>query len=468
MSKTWRRWTAVAALLLVTAGTAVAASLPDFTGIVEKNGPAVVNVQAVITQPGGSLPAGAQGMPPEFFRFFGIPMPQQPGAGEEMSLGSGFIISSDGYILTNNHVVAHASKVTVKLSDRRDYTAKVVGADPSYDIALLKIDARNLPTVSIGDSNTLKAGQWVVAIGSPYGLSHTVTAGIVSAVGRSLAPMNDQPYVPFIQTDVPINRGNSGGPLFNLDGQVVGINSQIFSNSGGYMGLSFAIPINVAMNAVQQLKTKGYVTRGMIGVVVQALSQNLAKSMKLGSESGALVTTIEPGSPAEKAGVHVGDLITAFNGQPVYTSSDLPPMVGLAPIGSTVKLSVLRDGKPLTLDVKIEAAPRNAADLAAVQSRAESGNDLGLVVENITPKQRQQLGLKSDEGVLITSVLSQAAMQAGLQPGDVILMVGQRSVGSAKAFDQALRGYKPGDDVMLLVRRDKITQFVAIPVPKQG
>ena len=467
MSRTWKRWTAVAALLLVTAGTAAAASLPDFTGIVEKNGPAVVNVQAVISQPGGSMPGGPQGMPPEFFRFFGIPMPrQQPGAGEEMSLGSGFIISSDGYILTNNHVVANASKVTVKLSDRRDYTAKVVGTDPSYDIALLKIDAKNLPTVSIGDSNTLKAGQWVLAIGSPYGLSHTVTAGIVSAVGRSLG--RDQPYVPFIQTDVPINRGNSGGPLFNLDGQVVGINSQIYSNSGGYMGLSFAIPIDIAMNAVQQLKTKGYVSRGMIGVEVQPLTSALAKSLKLDSESGALVATIVPGSPAEKAGVHVRDLITAFNGQPVYGAADLPPMVGLAPVGSTAKLTVLRDGKPLTLDVKIAAAPRNAADLAAVQSRAESGNNLGLVVENITPPQRQQFGLKSDEGVLITSVLGNAAMQAGLQPGDVILMVGQRSVGSAKAFDQALRDYKPGDDVMLLVRRDKVTQFVAIPMPKQG
>ena len=467
MSKTSKRWTAVAALLLVTA-SAAAASLPDFTGIVEKNGPAVVNVQAVITQPEGAMPAGAQGMPPDFFRFFGIPMPrQQPGAGEEMSLGSGFIISSDGYILTNNHVVAHASKVTVKLSDRRDYTAKVVGADPSYDIALLKIDAKNLPTVSIGDSNTLKAGQWVLAIGSPYGLSHTVTAGIVSAVGRSLGN-SDQPYVPFIQTDVPINRGNSGGPLFNLDGQVVGINSQIFSNSGGYMGLSFAIPIDVAMNAVQQLKAKGYVSRGMIGVEVQPLTSALAKSLKLESESGALVATIVPGSPAEKAGVHVRDLITAFNGQPVYGASDLPPMVGLAPIGSTARLSVLRDGKPLTLDVKIEAAPRNAADLAAVQGRAESGNNLGLVVENITPQQRSQLGLKNGEGVLITRVLGPAAMQAGLQPGDVILMVGQRSVGSAKAFDQALQGYKPGDDVMLLVRRDNVTQFIAIPVPKPG
>lgn len=466
MSKTWKRWTVVAALLLVTAGAA-AASLPDFTGIVEKNGPAVVNVQAVITQPGGSMPAGAQGMPPDFFRFFGIPMPQQPGAGEEMSLGSGFIISSDGYILTNNHVVAHASKVTVKLSDRRDYTAKVVGADPSYDIALLKIDAKNLPTVSIGDSNTLKAGQWVLAIGSPYGLSHTVTAGIVSAVGRSLGN-SDQPYVPFIQTDVPINRGNSGGPLFNLDGQVVGINSQIFSNSGGYMGLSFAIPIDVAMNAVQQLKAKGYVSHGIIGVYVQPLTQSLAKSLKLDSESGALVAKLVPGGAAEKAGVHVGDLITAFNGQPVYSSSDLPPMVGLAPIGSTVKLSVLRDGKPLTLNVRIEAAPRNAADLAAVQGRAESGNNLGLVVENITQEQRSQLGLKNGEGVLITRVLGPAAMQAGLHAGDVILMVGQRPVGSAKAFDQALQGYKPGDDVMLLVRRDNVTQFIAIPVPKQG
>ncbi len=467
MSKTWKRLAAMAVLLLATAGAAAAASLPDFTGIVQQNGPAVVNVQAVISQPEGSMPAGAQGMPPDFFRFFGIPMPrQQPGAGEEMSLGSGFIISSDGYILTNNHVVAHASKVTVKLSDRRDYTAKVVGTDPSYDIALLKIDAKNLPTVSIGDSNTLKAGQWVLAIGSPYGLSHTVTAGIVSAVGRSLG--TDQPYVPFIQTDVPINRGNSGGPLFNLDGQVVGINSQIFSNSGGYMGLSFAIPIDVAMNAVQQIKAKGYVSHGIIGVFVQPLTRSLAKSLKLDSESGALVAKLVAGGAAEKAGVHVGDLITAFNGQPVYSSSDLPPMVGLAPIGSIAKLTVLRDGKPRTLDVRIEAAPRNAADLAAVQGRAESGNNLGLVVENITQEQRSQLGLKNGEGVLITRVLGPAAVQAGLHAGDVILMVGQRPVGSAKAFDQALQGYRPGDDVMLLVRRDNLTQFIAIPVPKQG
>ncbi|HET6906224.1 MAG TPA: DegQ family serine endoprotease [Rhodanobacteraceae bacterium] len=458
-------------LLFSTATLAATSQLPDFTSIVQKYGPAVVNVRAHYDHaselsggPDTGLPDDQQ-MPDIFRKFFGVPVPPQgPDNGAE-SLGSGFIISADGYILTNNHVVANADTVTVRLSDRRELTAKVVGTDPQYDIALLKVNAKDLPVVTIGDSHTLKPGQWVVAIGSPFGFDHSVTQGVVSAIGRTFGAA-DQQYVPFIQTDVPINRGNSGGPLFNLDGQVVGINSQIFSSTGGYQGISFSIPIDIAMNAVQQLKTKGYVTRGMIGVQIQDVTAEIAKAqnLKLSSPRGALVASVTPGSGAEKAGIQVGDVILAYDGHPVDTASDLPPMVGATTPGSEAALQISRDGKLMNVKVKVGELPRNGVASAGTPERA--GGSLGLAVQTITPPMRQQLGLKEKGGVVISDVTG-AAEQAGLQPGDVILRVGSQAIDSVAQFKSATAKVKPGDTVLLLVSRDGASRFVAITVPKK-
>ena len=338
----------------VTPAPQLVVGLPDFTHLVDEVGPAVVSVEAEIgSKPRvapqrGIAPGQSPQMPdddqiPEFFRRFfgpgGMPMPGQPGQPDArprgVSQGTGFIISSDGYVLTNHHVIDGADSVRIRLADRREFTAKVVGSDEQSDVALLKIAATGLPSLRIGDSKTLKSGQWVVAIGSPFGLDHSVTAGIVSAVGRA-NPYADQRYVPFIQTDVAINRGNSGGPLLDTRGQVVGINSQIFSNSGGYMGVSFAIPIDVAMNAVEQLKATGKVTRGQLGVQIQPMSREAAKALGLSGPSGALVAGVEPGSAAQKAGIQRQDVISRVNGQPINDSSDLPPIIGAMAPGTKV------------------------------------------------------------------------------------------------------------------------------------
>ena len=335
-------------------------------------------------------------------------------------------------MLTNNHVVGDADQVTVRLSDRRELDAKVIGTDEQTDIALLKIDANNLPVVSIGDSTLLKPGQWVVAVGSPFGMDHTVTHGIVSAVGRGYD--RSQQYVPFIQTDVPINPGNSGGPLFNLDGQVVGINSQIFSNTGGYMGVSFAIPISVAMNTVGQLKENGHVSRGMIGVQIQNVDRDSAKALGLPRSGGALVNNVSPGGAAEKAGVKVGDVILGFDGSEVVSSSDLPPMVGLTPPGTKAELEIFRNGKTMKVPVVVGELPQDASSgRQRSDRRPRPRNKLGIVVEDLTAEQRQQLGLK-DEGVVITRIAGAAARRAALQPGDVVLMIGRKSVKSAADF----------------------------------
>ncbi len=449
-------------------GVASAAELPDFTTLVEKNAPAIVNVRASTTpksDPRTQTPDSQQQqeIPEIFRRFFGpIPRGQQPD-GERQSAGSGFIISSDGYILTNNHVVDGADQVTVRLSDRRELDAKVVGTDEQTDIALLKIDAKNLPVVTIGDSTLLKPGQWVVAVGSPFGMDHTVTHGIVSAVGRGYD--RSQQYVPFIQTDVPINPGNSGGPLFNLDGQVVGINSQIFSNTGGYMGVSFAIPISVAMNTMKQLKENGHVSRGMIGVQIQNVDRDSAKALGLPRSGGALVNNVSAGSASEKAGVKVGDVILAFDGSEVVSSSDLPPLVGLTPPGTKSKLTVFRSGKTLDIPITVGELPQDAAAIASAQPKAHSSNKLGIVVDDLSGDQRKQAGLKN-EGVVISRVDGSAARRAALQPGDVVLMVGRQSIASADAFNTAVKQLKGGDSVMLLIRRNDVSSFVALNVPE--
>ena len=457
--------------------------LPDFTRLVDQVGPAVVSVQAEIgAKAQAAVPQrGEQQMPddeevPEFFRrFFGPGMtPGQPGMPGQpnarprgVSQGTGFIISADGYVLTNHHVVDGADTVRIRMADRRELVAKVVGSDEQSDVALLKIDAAGLPTLRIGDSRTLKSGQWVVAIGSPFGLDHSVTAGIVSAVGRA-NPYADQRYVPFIQTDVAINRGNSGGPLIDTRGQVVGINSQIFSNSGGYMGVSFAIPIDVAMNAVQQLKATGKVTRGQLGVQIQAMTRDAAKALGLGDANGALVARVEPGSPAERAGILRQDVIRSINGQQVYESSDLPPIVGAMPPGTRVSIELVRDGKPRTVTATLNqlseatAGPVVGDDGAPRPAAAAQANALGIVGEDLDPQQRSRLGLQAGEGVLVARVEGVAAREAGLRPGDVILAVGRNDVSSAARLNAQLRAAGAGKPVMLLVRRGGGTQYLTI------
>lgn len=467
------------------------AGLPDFTRLVEDVGPGVVNVEAQVG--GGARRTAQQQMPdndqiPEIFRRFfgpGMPFPGAPGApgtpdGQQaqprgVSLGTGFIISADGYVLTNAHVVEGADKVTVKLSDRRELTAKVIGSDQQSDVALLKVQASGLPALRLGDSKTLKPGQWVVAIGSPFGLDHSVTAGIVSAVGRS-NPYADQRYVPFIQTDVAINRGNSGGPLLDTRGQVVGINSQIFSNSGGYMGVSFAIPIDTAMGAVNQLKATGRVQRGQLGVAVGAITADTARGFNLPDTRGALVSDVQQGSAAEKAGVRRGDVIRSVDGSAISQSSDLPPIVGAMAPGTRVTLGVLRDGREqeigVTLsqlnDTGVAGVPQfGQDDGSAAPSPARAANRLGLIGQDLDADDRQQMDLRKDEGVGVARVQGLAAREAGIQPGDVILAVGRNTVGSVAALDRALGGLRKGETVMLLVRRGGASQYVAV-TPRAG
>ncbi|WP_045767852.1 DegQ family serine endoprotease [Xanthomonas albilineans] len=461
------------------------AGLPDFTRLVEQAGPAVVNVESTISRRAAAARSNG-GMPdddqiPEFFRRFfgpdGMPgMPAQPrgrapddddGAPAGRSMGSGFIISPDGYVLTNHHVIDGASEVKVKLTDRREFTAKVVGSDQQYDVALLKIDGKNLPTARIGDSNLLKSGQWVVAIGSPFGLDHSVTAGIVSATGRS-NPYADQRYVPFIQTDVAINQGNSGGPLLNTRGEVVGINSQIFSASGGYMGISLAIPIDLAMSAVEQIKKTGKVTRAQLGVMVGPIDALKAQGLGLPDTRGALVNQLVEGGPAARAGLEVGDVIRAVNGTEIGASSDLPPMIGVMQPGTKVRLSILRDGKPHDISVQLTAL---ADDRAAGARSAGADNTapahganalLGIEVVDLDAATRQQLGLEPGKGVRIAAVTGRSARDAQLVPGMVILQVGRVPVGSVAALNQQLSGYKKGDVVMLLISYRNTTSFVAV------
>ncbi len=457
------------ALVCVLAGPA-RAELPDFTPLVERSAPAVVNITA--RKSAGSAPDDPSEISPdempEFFRRFfgpGMPNPHRDGLPERVSGGSGFIVSPEGYVLTNHHVVDGADEVTVRLKDRREFTARVVGSDPQSDVAVLKIDAKDLPVVPMGDSRTLKPGQWVLAIGSPFGFEHSVTAGIVSAVGRSFN--TDQRYVPFIQTDVPINRGNSGGPLLNLQGEVVGINSQIFSNTGGYIGLSFAIPIDVARSVADQIRTKGKVSRGVLGVGVQEVTRDIADALELPRIGGALVGQVTPGSGAEKAGVKAQDVILSYNGTLIERSSDLPPLVGATAPGTRASVEVFRDGRALTLPIVVGELD-GEVELASARpaARPEATNALGLGVRDLTGEEREQLGLE-DEGVLVERVTSVEARRTGVQPGDVVLMVGRTRVASAGEFERLASAAKTGQSVILLVRRGDTTTFLAIK-PKAG
>ncbi|QDW67433.1 Do family serine endopeptidase [Luteimonas granuli] len=452
-------------------GAPLVTGLPDFTRLVDRVAPAVVNVEVTLGARGNSQ---AQALPddmPEFFRrFFGpgmpLPGPQGPGGAgpARMSMGSGFLISGDGYVITNHHVIAGATEVQVTLPDRRGFTAEVVGSDEHSDVALLKIDASGLPFLRAGDANSVRPGQWAVAIGSPFGFDQSVTAGIVSAVGRANRYAN-QRYVPFIQTDVAINRGNSGGPLLNTSGEVIGINSQIFSNSGGYMGVSFAIPIDVVMNVADQLKATGEVKRGQIGVQVQEIRADDARGLGLPDTRGALVADVIQGGPAEKAGIERGDVIREVDGVAIGQSSDLPPMIGARAPGSRVNLKVWREGRLRDVRVTLGELDEGLAGArpAARTPGAQQNNPLGIVGSELSAEQRRRLDLKPDEGVAVARVEGLAARSAGLQPGDVILQVGRVTVATPAALDRELGKAKAGQTVMLLVRnRSGGTQFIAV------
>ncbi len=434
--------------------------LPDFASLVDRFGPAVVNVAVVgRTEPTANVPGLSPDDPiNEFFRRFGLPQ-QQPRGNQPppRGEGSGFIVSSDGYIMTNAHVVDGASQVTVKLTDRREYSAKVIGSDRRADVAVLKIDVKGLPTVRIGNPAKLRPGEWVVAIGSPFGFDNSVTAGIVSAKARSL-PGEDGNYVPFIQTDVAVNPGNSGGPLFNLDGEVVGINSQIFSRTGGYMGLSFAIPIDIAVGIKDQLVSGGKVRRGRIGIGIQEVNAQFADSFGMDRPRGALVGNVESGGPADKAGVKPGDIILGVNGQIVERSSELPVIIAAIKPGTDVQLEIWRDRKSQKLSVKVGELPDKTETVAASEEGGNDGAQLGLVVRPLAADERQEA--KTD-GLLVERVTGPAA-SAGVQAGDIIVGVNGTRVKSLKELQDASK--KSKKVVALLVQRDGNQIFVAVPL----
>ncbi|MEK0363530.1 DegQ family serine endoprotease [Pseudomonas sp. CBC3] len=451
------------AVLLFFGQAAVAnAQLPDFTPLVENASPAVVNISTKQKVPArGANPhmPDLEGLPPIFREFFEHSIPRMPGGGQQreaQSLGSGFIISVDGYVLTNNHVVADADEIIVRLPDRSELEAKLVGADPRTDVALLKVEATGLPTVKLGQSSSLKVGEWVLAIGSPFGFDHTVTAGIVSATGRNLP---NESYVPFIQTDVAINPGNSGGPLFNLQGEVIGINSQIFTRSGGFMGLSFAIPIDVAMDVSDQLRADGKVSRGWLGVVIQEVNRDLAESFGLERPAGALVAQVMDGGPAAKGGLRVGDVILSVDGKDIDMSADLPHMIGTIKPNTRAKLGIVRDGERETLTVTIGALPEEGEGMAAADSRTEkSSNRLGVKVSELSAEQKRSLDLPG--GVVVSEVLNGPAAMIGLRPGDVITHLNNQAIDSASTFGRVAEQLPKNRSVSMRVLRQGRASFI--------
>ena len=433
-------------------------TLPDFAEIASQQGLAVVNISV-----SGSVKTGFSGLPDfpqmdpsdpfyEFFRRFQVPPP--PSSVPTHGLGSGFIVNPDGIILTNAHVVSDANKVIVKLTDKREFKARVIGIDKLSDVAVLKINAKNLPAVKIGDPKNARVGEWVVAIGSPFGFENTVTAGIISAKSRSLP---DEGYVPFLQTDVPVNPGNSGGPLFNMNGEVIGINSQIYSRSGGFQGLSFSIPIDVAMNVERQLVDYGKVSRGRLGIVIQGVDQQLADTFGLAKPEGALVSSVEKGSPAEKAGIEVGDVILKFNGKAIASSADLPLLVSESPPGTPANIELWRKGKAIKISLNV-----GEMKIAGEQSNAgeQSRLGLGLTVRPLTKEERKQADVAS--GLLVENVGDGLAARAGIQPSDVILSVnGERASDIEKLGSLASKTHKP---LALLILRGGQQMFIPVTV----
>jgi serine protease Do len=447
-------------------------SLPDFTSLMKAEGPAVVNV---ITTNKASRSRRGQGEEEdpmeEFFRRFMPDLPGGPGgpggpgapggAEPRGGLGSGFIVSADGYILTNAHVVADFDDVTVRLSDaKREFKAKVIGADKRTDVALIKIEASGLPVAKLGNSAQLEAGQWVAAIGSPFGFSNTITAGIVSATGRALP---EETYVPFIQTDVAVNPGNSGGPLINLKGEVVGINSQIYSRTGGYMGVSFAIPIEMALDVAKQLQAHGKVTRGRMGIGIQPVTKELAESFKLDSTTGAVVTAVERGSPAEKAGIKVGDVILQYNGKNIDDPNELPRLVAGTKPGERASIQLWRTGKREQVAVTVGEFPdetKTASREAPQKPSSSEDNGLGLAVAELPPEARKQLGI--DYGLVVQDVVGGPAQRSRLQPGDVIVAVNQEHFRSIDEFNKLVARRRKGEKLALLVRRAEASVYVPI------
>jgi serine protease Do len=463
------------AVLLLATSSLQARGLPEFTDLVEKYSPSVVNISTKQKKSMSKRFGRDFAMPDipedspfnEFFRHFfedrlGEDMPEHF---DSKSLGSGFIISKDGYVLTNFHVVDEADEILVRLSDHREFVAEVIGKDKRSDVALLKIDADDLPAVRIGSGSKLKVGEWVLAIGSPFGFDHSVTAGIVSAKGRNLPSEN---YVPFIQTDVAINPGNSGGPLFNMDGEVVGINSQIYSRTGGFMGLSFAIPIEMAMNVSDQLRSNGKVSRGWLGVLIQDVTRELADSFDMKHPQGALVAKVLPDSPAEKAGIEAGDVILKFNGQKLFNSSMLPPLVGSSRVDRPAELEILRNGKRKTVKVSIGELPDDETMAQAPEKESDPAKEqlLGLVVTDITAKTKKQLGLDSDKGVLVEEVNAGPARMAGIRKGDVIQMINNQRVSNVAEFQTEVEALPKGKTVAVLVLRRSGPMFLALHTPK--
>jgi len=452
--------------------------LPDFTGLVESNAPSVVNISTKQNSVGSQLQRfhipDLKDLPEDnafgdllrrFFGEHGYSLPDE-GLLQKQSLGSGFIISEDGYILTNNHVVSGADEIIVRMADRREFTAKLIGMDDRSDVALIKIEADELPVVRIGSADDLKVGEWVLAIGSPFGFDHSVTAGIVSAKGRSLPTEN---YVPFIQTDVAINPGNSGGPLFNLDGEVVGVNSQIYSQSGGFMGLSFAIPIEVAMDVAKQLQTKGKVSRGWLGVLIQDVTGELAESFHMERPRGALIAQVLPDSPAEKASLQVGDVILAYNGTELLSSSELPPLVGASDLDRPAELLILRSGREIKRQVQIGELPaEDAISFAGGKAHPlKTENRLGVTVSELTREQREELSAPAAKGVLVDTVTGQAAREAGIKQGDVILMLNNEEITDVARFEQLVQDLPAGKTVAVLVHRSTGPIFLALRTPAQ-
>ncbi|MBT8420449.1 MAG: DegQ family serine endoprotease [Gammaproteobacteria bacterium] len=450
--------------------THAAQTLPEFTELVKKYRPAVVNISTTQKQTQTRLNLPKQfGMPdvPEdspfhdfFRRFF-----DEEGVEEfeTHSLGSGFITSKDGYIISNHHVVKDADEIIVRLGDRREFEADVIGVDEKSDIALLKIDADNLPTVELGVGEEVEVGEWVLAIGSPFGFDHSVTAGIVSAKGRNLPKEN---YVPFIQTDVAINPGNSGGPLFNLDGKVIGVNAQIFSRSGGFMGLSFAIPIDVAMDVANQIREQGHVSRGWLGVLVQDVTRELAESFGMEKPMGALVAKVLPESPAARAGFEVGDVVLEFNGSSIRHSSDLPPLVGRSKIGSRAPMKVLRNGKSKTLNVVIEELPEDDDLQLAANGKANTAANsrLGLTVRDLTSEQQKEYGVEEQGGVLVEKIEEGPAHDAGIQDGDIILRINSEEIKDALQLKEIIKELPSGKAIPILIQRRGNPLFLALKI----
>lgn len=456
------------------------AGLPDFADLVDSVSASVVNISTMPLEQAALAPEGAEGDAaaapgdnmPEWMRKFLEQHAQEGGQdsapeegqgydeeplGAEQSLGSGFVLWKDGYIITNAHVVKDAREIMVRLQDRRELVATIIGLDEASDIALLKIDAKDLPAVTTADNQKLRVGQWVMAIGSPFGFDYSVTAGIVSAKGRSLFT---EQYVPFIQTDAAINPGNSGGPLFNLAGEVVGVNSQIYSQTGGSSGIAFAIPIDVVLNVATQLKESGKVTRGWLGVVVQQVTRDLAKSFGLPKAEGALVARVVPESPSAEAGLHPGDVILEFNGEPLVVSNALPPMVGAVAPGETVPLKVLRDGKRITLRVKVGELPADASDAAEPRQKLP----LGMAVERLSEQDRAAAKV-AEGGVGVAEVLPGPAQKAGVRAGDILLSLSGQKIDSVEKFGKVAESLPAGASVPLLIQRNGAPLFLALEVP---